>query len=447
MTIWVQYTLIVDPNIPRSDQMHLIIFYDDLIKGKVSIIDMWKPKSGHRFAGYQATFFLNIKYFGYDPMVEIFTAMIAYAVASYIIAASFFTVKKEEPKSIKNIEGAVITLVALVLMFNGQALLLSMYSLIAMRLMNFAGFVLIAVFTYNYITVNSRKTPFVIRDMLGFVACVIFLLLFGRGWGAGATAAILSTLGVHFLASRDFVNPNRYPPYLVAGLFFLAYALIYFNGLVGGASVKSEFDFNRFIKFLFTKIGLAIAGLGTGASNKPETLALYLGVLYVVFTFFTSLVIIKKGKTDKASWIALFLILFSIFAGILVSINRYTESPSFVRHNIELSIGVVGVSYFVLKFLFSLKPIYNKVIAYSFATSVVLFSMNGLLSYSSYKNVQGKYHDRSEKIAASLLENPGVKAEYRKAHCVMSEKDCIRVFKIMKNYGIGPKITPSDKTN
>ena len=229
--VWVSFVFYVDPEVLRSDQYPLLFSYDRIMTGEYSWAELWAPKGGHRFPGYQILFYLNLYFLGFSPKVEIFLAYGVFVIAAVYMVSLF-------SKSFQGIWKYILILLFVLTMFNAQTLQLSLYSLIAMRLLNFTGFLMLAICSYYIL--NKPESPKLLTNIIAYIVlAVVAILLFGRGWGVAAVASIVGLIALHgviqVLSDRNFRLGKHLA--LLAVLFLVL--CVYFLGL-GDSDVSEQ---------------------------------------------------------------------------------------------------------------------------------------------------------------------------------------------------------------
>lgn len=437
LLLWVNYIYSVDPDLPFADQFPLMDEYKRFRSGELTFKEIWAAKGGHRFPGYKITFFLNCLFFGFSPKLEIFIAISAFALTSTYLVYQFSKELAFGPL-VSSLVGVTLAL----LLMNGQSIVLSVYSLIAMRLMNISWFILTAVIGFEFVAKvwPEDRNKLVCWGQLFFVLC-ISILFFGRGWGIAASLALMTVTGVHMLSTyglKFFAKSRSH--FIFIGTISLI-LLLYFSGLSGaGASSQEGFDVLKFGRYAMIKFGNANLGLFSEEVNRDIILCMIVSCVYLFLTAIFTIFYLVKGTLTKGIWLALFLVYFSIFCTLMVSLSRYDQSPFSHRHNIELAIGIVGI-YFLLFKLFSSQneTQYSKFVAGLLCLlTIVPLGQFTHEKFDTYKFLRN-HHNRVEANFQTLYDSDDettVIENSKKIGCVSDRDTCLRAVDIMKEYGV-----------
>jgi len=441
--VWVWYIFQVNPVLPMHDQYPLLEEFQKFKKDGFSFALLWDSKGGHVYPGYKLTFFLNSSFFGFSPKLEIFVSILAFAAAVFFIVRSFASELKL-PAIIVILFGLAVIL----LFMNWQTVNLSTYSLIAARLMNFSLFVLTSVMCFNFLSASKMDgKKFSIRGGIFFGVLCVSILFFGRGWGMAATFAMVALTGLHFLSNwiqKGDIKINQHVFILVSLLIILP---VYFARLeVGG---DGPMDIMKASGFALTKFGHA--GLRMFGSELDQSIPATwtASILFLFLTAFFSLNYLFRAKITKGVWLALFLVYFSILATLLVTANRYTGSPFFPRHNMETSMGWVGMLFLIVKFLDNFLK--NELRLTLTALVIVFMAVPaGLASLENY-NTRGflkNYNLRvKENFIAAYTDPAGFDKKPSSMNCPRNQKTCLSYLEIMKEHGIGRAVIEEAKAN
>ena len=439
LVVWLGFVFYVDPKSLRSDQYPLLFSYDKIMTGQYSWTELWEPKGGHRFPGYQILFYLNLYIFGFSPKVEI---MLAYAVFS---AASIYLVSTFSKSFQGKWKFGLILLFVLTLL-NAQTLRLSLYSLIAMRLFDFAGFLALAVSSFYLLNPSDSSKP--LKRIFGHVVlAAVTILLFGRGWGMAAVASIIGLVVLHgmiqVLRDRDISLVKHF-----AHLAFLLVVLcVYFVGLGDGGVGKQGVDIQALARYYVLKLGNANVGLFSDSLARIDLLNGFVGGLYMLSAVGFSLNILMREKLNIQNWIALFLIYFSLAAALLVAISRYDDgSYYFYRHNLEISLGAVGMFYlYFSSFINTARSPAIKARQVLLAVLACLICL-GLMSNSfdvlQKKRLSKKYQVGIEnQLVANRNSEEISKNDFQKMQCRMSVQRCQELLELMEKYNVTRTVT------
>lgn len=439
---WIAYILYIDMDAFFQDQFPLLFSYDQLLQGNLGFSDIWAPKASHRFPGYQVLFFVNCYLFGFSPTLEIFIAITTFALAVFFIVR---TMSLSFESQSKLVWGIIVASLILTLM-NGQSIRLSSYSLIAMRLMNFAGFILVTFIAYNLVSTSRNNGTWLAWIGLIF-ACMVCILMFGRGWGMAATGALMAVTLVHRLSMSKWSNISLWVNTVGVLLVLSVTILVYFWGLdAQSGSGARAFDFGSIFSFYTTKQGSAVLGIFSNQFVKNVPLAKLVTAVYLFIGCGVSFWMIFRGKVvGKAEWVSLFLIYFSILAAIFVSVSRFDRLPFSPRHNMELSMGALGIIYWGYRIVGMIKPLHIR--------SVSLGCLSGLILIGTSNSIIEKYRTAdSLKLNLSRMEYrqinvltgpvtmPYTRDDFRRMGCTVPVIECQKAFEIINNRSLSPQL-------
>ena len=423
---WVSYIFYIDVGVPHSDQYPMVIKYINIMEGNESWLSLWERKGGHRLFGYHLMFFLNLHWLGFSPKLEILIALALYfGVVIYLV--NLFA--REHSGLFK----IIFIFFAVLLMTCAQTIRLSSYSLIATRLMDFAGFIFLTSLIYNLVFLENKRTiPINSLIKIG-LAFFVFILLFGRGWGMAACASIIACLVFLLVTERHSlskIQANRV--FTGIGLTLVAMG-IYFYGFGSAAATGTSSNLGQIPNFYLSKLGTALTGMFDQDQTKNPVLYYSLSFLYLIATTTICLNFMIKGRMKKADFMALFLIFFSLAACALISLKRNDVSPFFYRHNFEVSIGILGILYFSTKWIAKRQNIVKFVSAGLMTLGAIAICMGTYELYSK-SGFQKNYH---AKMRVSFENNPGntvsAKAKYREIRCFLSAQKCNEAIRTIKH--------------
>lgn len=423
---WVSYIRWIDVGIILSDQFPWLIEYDKVRNGNLSWSDLWVAKGGHRLPGYKILFYLNAWLFDFSPFIEILSAIIPFS-----LLATYLSFKLSERLPVEGYIKILVILTFLFLFLNAQVFRLSNYSLIATQLFDYTGFVIVVFMSYRLAIKPGSGS---LMEWVAYVSMVIIVILgFGRGYGVAASASI-------FCMSLMWALHLKNVKFLYISVIVFLTIPVYLIGITSdGAGASHKFDFLAFNKYIVLKLGNAYTGMIYSDGSEIWQVTFPTGIAILLLKLFIIFKCITNTKVDKVGFIALFFILMSLFSLVLVSISRYDQSPYYPRHNLEVSLGAIGVLYFVLNFVFDrLISIKSKTGA-AIVVSILLVSLiaNHLNNLGSSVFVKNYYRnlEKSQSKAYSA-DSPLAKKEYHDLQCRMSSQQCFEVFQLMKLYGI-----------
>jgi len=173
--------------------------------------------------------------------------------------------------------------------------------------------------------------------------------------------------------------------------------------------------------------------------SKYPVVPAVLGAFLLLLTGVIILRYLLLERPSRADWLAMFMILMSLFSLLLVSVLRYDQSPFFPRHNLEVALGFVGVLYFVLKEIKERLGLNSgqKAAAIIGAALCLTLTVHHVMNVNDGKYVRN-YYDRIKTFQqnAYVSETPLEKSDYREMLCPMSAKKCHRAFGVFKEYGM-----------
>ena len=437
LAIWLAFVLRVDTDIILADQFPLILDYENLRSGNYGLSELWAAKAGHRLPGYKLLFFLNCFLFGFSASIEIMAAA-----AIYMVMAAIMSLKMTDKLGFERPVKWLILGVFVLLWFNGQTLRVSSFSLIAMRLANLAGFVCLVYLAISMVMIPHKNSS---KQWAGFIiAVLIFILLFGRGWGMAASAGLVAVLIVDWAASRlrpDGTQSTSAKTHIGLIAILAAAMIIYLIGINNqNLANQTDVTFGSFLKFLSAKAGHAyISLIGTDISRIPLLAAITTGGL-AIMTGIASVLVLRKSGRNLTDMIALFLIYFSVFALIMVSLSRHDDTPFYQRHNLEIAIGAIGFVYFLFQVIGTV--IQGQAKHYLAAAVslclIVLLSRNLLVNFKAGEVLRADI-DRKEQLqqAATGQELVLSKQDYKEMACNLPPKYCRTALEVMEKHGIG----------
>lgn len=430
--IWAGFIFVVDVDVLRSDQFPWVLEFESFMNGELGMASLWEAKGGHRLPGYKLLFFLNAWVLGFSPQIESVLAIIPFSIVGVWISVKF-----SKSFNAGHWIQRLILAAFLFLWFNGQAFLLSYYSLVGTQLFDYAGFVILAAMSFNLAQRESLPTPK--RSWLLYCLCVfVVILMFGRGYGVAASAAIIVLCVIGLLknrGNRNFIG--------IIAILTLAIA-IYMAGISrGGSAVSGGFNLVEFSYYVPVKLGNAYLGMANlWNASEIAPLALAIGIIVLALKSAILIGVIRQKTLGLYDWLALFFILMGIFSLLLVAVARYNVSPFYPRHNLEISIASIGLLFFVLKFLSELKSLKAaKFLTIGITGSIVLFLALHHFQGVKYLSAVTKYYEYIETLQADAYraERALTKKEYQEMKCKMRPDECHQVFEIMRKRGISKR--------
>ncbi len=439
LSIWLGFIFYVDPEVLRGDQYHLILPYEKFINGKYALQDLWDPKGGHRFPGYKLLFFLNVYWFGFSPKVEIMVAFFAFTVASIFMVSTF-------TKSFIGKWKILAAIVFALVLFNAQTMQLSTYSLISMRLLNFAGFLALSIYTFH--SLSEKKTPRLFLNLFLYTLLAsITILLFGRGWGMAAVTSIIAMILMHGIVQVLNGGGIQLRKHLCFIIILIAMVIIYLPGSEDTGVEAKGLDVIALGKYYIMKLGNANLAMFDVNLARSDGLNSLVGGIYLLSAAGFSVYALTRRKLDIQLWTALFLVYFSLAAVLLVSISRYTSgSYYFHRHNFELSLGAVGLIY--LFFTSILGKTKSKRVGFR---SIIAILLGGIICFGLMHNMHKSLDKRrlSQKFQVGLENNlftnrnteSPTRKDFYKMECRMSAERCSKILKLMDKHNISQTVT------
>jgi len=427
---------LIDMDVLIFDQFVWVEEYDALTQGQYTLSDLWEPYGGHRLPLYKLMFFLNCWLFGFSPQLESMMAIIPFTMAGVYMSHRF-----SEPLEYGKIVKFLVFLTFALIFFNAQTLRQTYYSVILTQLLDYAGFLIVVSLAFSLVFPENKESR--LRKWLLFVLSVIvFILLLGRGYGVAASAAIIALCGFALLKSPK--NKNAW----IIGTILTGAIFIYMYGLAGSDSVSKGFNLQRLLKFMAIKLGNSNIGMFvyTTRTSASEFYSIVVGV----FLFLVSALIIIRhlwsGLKTRADWLAMFMVLMSLSSLVLISAFRYNSgafysSPFFPRHNLEISLGLVGILYFLLKFINSWAS--KKMVGPIVGTFCVLTCT--VLSFHHIEQIKKEntrtWYDKIEnnQIKYYQTENPIETFKFRSVTCWAPAEDCIKAFALIEKHGLSEK--------
>ncbi len=467
---WIWFCVSIDQRTLWGDQYGFLERYMAISKGDQSWTGVWNAKSGHRLPVYLLLFMANVKFFGFEPLLETIPA-----ITTFTICVIYLVSLLAKSLSLNKFFLILFAVTATLWFMNGQSLTLSVYSTVAMRLFNFTLFVALAATTYNFLS-GEGGIALKSRKFWAFIALTfVAIILFGRGYGMGAGAGVFAVTFVYLVSHRFAERPAK-----KAGIVFVVLTLtigVYLTGITGKAShaISSGFDLTAFVDFYLKRLGSAvlasvdanylISNIDHAIGGNPETYNLpepmrdrlsiwtrVIAILYLLTAAIISIWAMRRRVIPKAHWLALFLIYFSLFGAFTVAIARFNQSPYTIRHTFELSVGMVGILYFLFFAAAHFKQKWSYTGISILGGCVVMFSGWTLLQAHNYQQKWEAYFDRTAFYVHKSVQEGATADDYRSAHCKRKKKDarviktCGRIFKFIKDENIMPRATnPAEK--
>ncbi len=430
---WIAYVLKVDADTVFADQFPLILEFEKFRNGNLNFSELWAAKAGHRLPGYKIMFFVSCMLFGFSAKVETILAVSVFSLGAVCLALKF-----SDKFETKIVTKWLIFACLLLLFVNGQTLRVTVYSLIAMRLVNIMAFGFIAYQAFKLIGRKKSQSRF---DTLGWSLLAIFIfLLFGRGWGMAAALAIVLTLGIEFLLRRYQGEPVQGRKFGIIVGTLVACMLVYLAGLnPKGTAMGTGLDMGSILSFFTGKTGHAyISLIGTDISRIPA-LAIVMAIFVVSGAIFSTYWIGRDTNRTALDLLALFLIYFAIFSTLMVSIARHNEPPFYQRHNIEIALGAIGLTYVVFRFVADVFPVKFKEISLQILSVglILLLSRNLWVNVKIAGLLQSDYENKETAQQAAYGQDGVLNPmEYSEMACNMPPKACQRALVIMQKHGI-----------
>jgi len=422
--LWALNLYLMDVDVLIFDQLVWVTEYDEFVQGTLSPLQLWEPYGGHRLPGYKLLFYLNCWLFGFSPQLESLTAIIP-----FILAGTFLSHRFTETLNFGKFTKLLLFLTFTFLFFNPQTFRETYYSLIITQLFDYVGFLIVASLAFQMIHLDKNKSrlanwPFFILSVL------VFILFFGRGYGVGAAASIIALCLIELVR-----KPKSKTLWLVSAVFALT-IIVYFIGLEKAGPISSDLKPTKFIRYLILKFGNA--NIGMFVMTKLEDASVFysflVGVFLLLLTFGVFLGYLRIKQKSWADWMAMFLIFISLNALILISAMRsddgmFFASPFFPRHNLEISLGFVGLFYFVLKFLN--RPEVRAKASYFIVPASLIIC--GVLTHHHYKQVQFESDRRwfqaieNGQIRYFSKENPVDSFNFNSITCLAKPPQCAEI--------------------
>jgi len=430
IVVWALYLRWIDVGVLLSDQIPWIYEYNNLLDRNLSWSDLWEAKGGHRLPGYKVLFYLNTLFFGFSPFLENMTAVIPFS-----IAATFVSIKFAEEVDFSFGLKVLIFAAFWLLFLNAQVFRLSNYSLISTQLFDYVGFLIVLLMTFR-ICFDSEEVN--LKNWVAYLAIVIFfILIFGRGYGVGASASIFCISFVGLLHFKD-------KKFLAIMLIVFLMIPIYLVGISSdGSAATQKLDILALLKYMCLKLGNAYVGMVNTPISENRHLAMAVGAIVFTLKGIIGIRALQGKYLSKMDLLALFFILMSLFSLLLVSVLRYDQSPFYPRHNLEVSLGSIGVLYFLLRLVSDITK--TKIVKIGVTVSISLLLVS--LVANHFSNLRNsvyvkKYYENIEKLQTEAYNatDPLSQKTYNDMQCMMNTTNCFEVFEIMKDHGISKDI-------
>lgn len=425
------YTRYVNATMIHDDQFWFILDYEAWQSGELTWKKLWASKGGHRLIGYELIFLGNAKFFGFKPIIETTLAYLGLAFTCIVISRRM---GRQLASQAGFALAALYVVFTAIVLFNAQIIYLSIYSLIAMRALNFAGFLLIAIWFYS--DVFSEKKQVLPVRIIAYMSCVIFLLIFGRGWGMAAVIALTACLAAFSVFSKFDYGDKSGRILILPILAIVVYFLIYLKGLSSNAAPDQAFDLGAFTYFYFKKLGVAQATSISLDFSRTPGLGLTIGIISVVLSVLWSICLLFDRDRSEADWIAFFVIVFCSAACGVVTMSRYTGTPYFPRHNLEMSYILLGHVWFILKYGSKLSmPAFkwSAMIVTVFFGGCILYGINFAADQAKYLR---NYHNGAKKKFAFVMYPDAADPKSKPPRCPTTQERCQDIYEIMLKYDI-----------
>lgn len=443
--IWVVALIKVNPNVPWLDHLLYLERYTDAGE-KITFDSLWKAHDAHRTPGYLLLFYLNIKYFEFTPLLEIIPAILAYTACVLYIINSLTKPFKTDRSMV-----FVFVILASLILMSGQNLAISPYSVIGTRYLNFSLFVLLTVMIYQFLEETSKRS-YLALILVYFIA----LPVFGRGWGISVAVALLIMMTLWYIQSDRSRHKTKNLCLVIVPI--IAYFSVYLPSIINSktSSLAQGLDILAISDFYvrkFSSASLAVFDLRTAEiiihrglwPEKGLTPLLYsYFTLYILATAWILLrILLKKTKLTLAVWLALFLLLFPLIAALSVSVLRsWIASPYAYRHNFELSVGSVGLLFFLfLRIKDHPNWLPKTLLGLSCMFLVVSSGMSLVKSHNDLHIWQRFYKRLAFNYHRVIAGDETVKTEY----ICLGVRDCKTVLSYIKDNKLAPIEKPKPK--
>lgn len=432
-----------------GDQFRWFPLIDDWMRGDFQLGALFEPHGGHRAAGYKLVFLLNAELFHLNFTAEKLLAAAAITASSYyflghLSRSGFIDVQgSSRAAAIAVIVGAYVC--SGFLLVNPAVLnTVANYSVISMRVFNFAGFLLIFCLVSNHL--NRAE------NWARFAAILLFLLIFsnffGRAWSmVMLVAVIMSIIASDVIRTIETRRLAIRPSNVGLLLYCLVMMALYYSSVAGEEPAESAFSIVELVKFVAVIMSRSLTVMFRQSefwSNDAlgHHIALGLGVLtlYAVAT-----VSYFALRMHRKSWVPILLMAYSVGSACLVYVGRaLTESDAgdvlpmafFPRFLFDCSVGHVGVVLVLVAAIcrvFARQVVLQRAMVACVLGAAFAIGLVNLMAFSEAAPRVQRYAHGMNEIFFDPEADFSDLAYARRARC-HSEELCVRAREIVLRY-------------
>lgn len=353
-----------------GDQYRWVALIDEWMKGEFRLESLFKPHGGHRATGYKFVFLLNAEIFHLNFTVEKILAASAlvgvfYIVLRHLRAVEFLPAPPGGDSRIQRAMTALVFVAAAFLILNPTSLTtVATYSVITMRVFNFAGFLLIFWLVSRHLTGRL--------DRAGLVLLVLMLALFsnffGRAWGMSMMMSVMLVLVAGTVARR--FDTGRFD-IRVSDILLFAYTglllAVYILSVSENVRTESSFslvDLVRYVAILMSRSFTLEFGHTDLWAREPKASHYILGLSILALYGLATLAFFGLRMYRK-SWVPILLMSYGVGSSAMVYVGRalkiadaerVLQSAFFPRFIYDCSVGHVGLLVVLAAALLHLVP-------------------------------------------------------------------------------------------
>lgn len=361
LVVKLYYLYIATENVPIMDYWRYINeITDKVFANNITFDDLWKNSLVHRNPLLYILLIINMKYFGLNTQIEIFSGAIIGAVNCFIIYNIYLnTVLKYLTNNYKIGQILFIIIVTTVFNYNQWEINTLQFSLTFM--IRIATFLLIYRMVDNYLhNIETRKHEAL---KIGIIILLAVCIL-SQGYFPAMVGTVIFAILLHFIITFKTEGKKYIKYYFIIFISIIASMLLYLNGLT--SMTQGDNSIVLFTKSIFNGnfINGVIMMMG-GSLISFEFVSKFGGIIiyYIVGTitfiaYAVALIIYFKNKIYKRTYFPIMLIIYAFINIVLIIYGRLSTFDlgylASSRYTCETTLGLIGILLILIDYFLML---------------------------------------------------------------------------------------------
>jgi len=370
------YLKITTTNVPIMDYWrYMNEITEKVFNDTLEFSDLWKNIGVQRNPLIYFLLTINMKYFGLNTQIEIYSGAIIMAFNALIIFKIYYINIIKYHNQYKKVGQVLFVIIALaVFNFNQWEIITLQFSLSFMvRIMMY---LIIFMLVDNFLICNNKnfKNVLIISLLIFITVCLV-----SQGYFPALVGTIIVLIFLHFILSYKSKHKMNINYYLIIFISILLSSIIYLYGITsdiqGSNSIKLFIHSllnGEFLKGSILMLGTSI--LNSNLISNPENITLfYIIGLIILFSYIFALFIYFKNKMYERTYFPIMLITYSLINIVLIiyaRMNLFNLTYLIAsRYVCETTLGIIGILFILLDYI--LKILDNNNSQRSFSTKVM----------------------------------------------------------------------------